>query len=60
VEILEDVPATLHLVRAIRVKHGRAVPPDEHLAAELTADERVLLAITPSAPQEAWTTFNMG
>jgi hypothetical protein len=43
------------LFRAIRQKHGRAVPADEELAASLTAEGRVLLAITPSAPQTAWT-----
>jgi len=55
VEVREDVPANMHFVRAIRQKHGRNVPSDDELAAELTANERVLLAITPSAPQSAWT-----
>jgi PPOX class probable F420-dependent enzyme len=55
VEVREDIPANLHLFRAIRQKHGRAVPADEEFAASLTADDRVLLAITPSAPQTAWT-----
>jgi PPOX class probable F420-dependent enzyme len=57
VEILEDIPANLRLFRTIREKYGRVVPPDEDLAAELTADERVLLAITPTAPAESWTYF---
>ena len=49
VEIREDVPAELSHFRAIREKHGRAVPPDDQLAADLIAEDRVLLAITPSA-----------
>jgi len=56
VEIREDIPAELHRFRAIREKHGRAVPPDEILATELIADNRVLLAITPSSPPSTWTT----
>ena len=60
VEIREDVPANLHLFRAIREKHGRAVPPDEQLAADLIADDRVLLTITPSAPQSAWILWGFG
>jgi PPOX class probable F420-dependent enzyme len=60
VEIREDVPANVHLFGAIRQKHGRAVPADEELAAGLIADDRVLLTITPSAPQEAWTLFGFG
>ena len=32
-EIREDVAANLSLFRAIREKHGRAIPPDEELAA---------------------------
>src|ERR1700727_1959393 len=51
VEILEDVKATLPRFRAIREKHGREVPPDDTLAADLIADDRVLLAITPNTPQ---------
>ena len=57
VEILEDVRAELARFRAIREKHGRAVPADDQLAAELEADGRVLLAITPSGPRSTWTTF---
>ena len=52
-EIREDIAAELPRFRAIREKHGMAVPDDdEHLRA-LTAEGRVLLAITPdrrSAP----------
>jgi len=53
VEIREDIPANAHLFRAIREKHGRAVPPDEEFIASLTADDRVLLAFTP-APESEW------
>ena len=54
VEIREDVKPNLHLFRAIGEKHGRAIPPDDALAAGLIADDRVLLAITPTAPQSDW------
>jgi len=58
-EILDDVPAELPRFRAIREKHGRHVPPDEHLAAELIADDRVLLAFTPSGPPSTWTAIGL-
>jgi PPOX class probable F420-dependent enzyme len=58
-EFLEDVHANLYLVHAIRDKHGRASPPDDVLAAQLIADERVILAITPNAPQSAWTAIGL-
>jgi PPOX class probable F420-dependent enzyme len=54
VEIREDVKPNLHLFRAIGEKHGRAIPPDDALAAGLIADDRVLLAITPNTPQSDW------
>jgi PPOX class probable F420-dependent enzyme len=60
VEIREDVPANVTLFRAIREKHGRATSPDDQLAAELVADDRVLLVFTPSVPQSAWTSRNLG
>src|SRR5277367_2117475 len=41
VEILEDVQAELPHFRAIREKHGRLVTPDDQLARELIADDRV-------------------
>lgn len=59
VEIREDVPASIALFRAIRAKHGRPVPPDEEFAAELIADDRVLLVFTPSVPRSAWTARNI-
>jgi hypothetical protein len=55
VEILEDVQAELPHFRAIRDKHGRPVTPDDQLARELIADDRVLLAITPAGPRATWT-----
>jgi PPOX class probable F420-dependent enzyme len=59
VEILDDIRAELPRFRAIREKHGRAVPPDDQLAAELAADGRVLLAITPSGPRSTWTVLGL-
>jgi PPOX class probable F420-dependent enzyme len=59
VEIREDVRPELARFRAIREKHGRAVPPDEEFAAALIADNRVLLAITPSSPPSTWTTIGL-
>jgi PPOX class probable F420-dependent enzyme len=55
VEVREDVAANVSLFRAIREKHGRPVPADDELAAELIADDRILLAFTPTAPVSAWT-----
>jgi PPOX class probable F420-dependent enzyme len=54
VEILEDIPSNLPMNRAIREKHGMSVPADEELAASLTADNRVLLAVTPGKPASEW------
>jgi PPOX class probable F420-dependent enzyme len=59
-EIREDVAANLSLFRAIREKHGRAIPPDEELAAALIAEDRVLLVFTPSAPTSDWTAVGLG
>jgi PPOX class probable F420-dependent enzyme len=59
VEIREDVPAELPRFRAIREKHGRAVPADDELAAGLIAEDRVLLAITPSGPPSTWTAVGL-
>jgi PPOX class probable F420-dependent enzyme len=54
VEILEDVPSNLPMNRAIREKYGMSVPDDEELAASLIADNRILLAVTPSQPPSEW------
>jgi PPOX class probable F420-dependent enzyme len=59
-EIREDVIANLSLFRAIREKHGRAMPPDEELAAGLIAEDRILLVFTPSAPPSDWTAVGLG
>jgi PPOX class probable F420-dependent enzyme len=59
VEIREDIAAELPCFRAIREKHGMAVPDDdEHLRA-LTAEGRVLLAITPEEPPSGWTCWGL-
>ena len=59
VEIREDVAAELPRFRAIREKHGMAVlNDDEHLRA-LTAEGRVLLAITPDGPPSGWTSWGL-
>ncbi len=59
-EIRENVAANLSLFRAIREKHGRAVPPDDELAAALIAEDRVLLVFTPSAPPSDWPGVGLG
>ena len=59
VEIREDIAAELPLFRAIREKYGVAVPDDdEHLRA-LTAERRVLLAMTPDQPLSRWTCWGL-
>ena len=59
-EIRDDVTANLSLFRAIREKHGRALPSDEELAAALIAEDRVLLVFSPSAPSSDWTGVGLG
>ena len=59
-EVREDVAANISLFRAIREKHARAIPADDELAAELIADDRILLAFTPTAPASAWTKRGLG
>jgi len=59
VQIREDLAAELPRFRAIREKHGWAVQDDdEHLRA-LTAQGRVLLAITPDRPPSNWTSWGL-
>jgi PPOX class probable F420-dependent enzyme len=59
VEILEDVSSNLPMDRAIREKHGMAVGTDEELAASLIADNRVLLAVTPTKPASGWSVLGV-
>ena len=59
VEVREDIAAELSRFRAIRDKHGRAVPDDEELLRALTAEGRVLLAFTPDGPPSAWTCWGL-
>jgi PPOX class probable F420-dependent enzyme len=59
-EIREDVTVNLALFRAIRAKHGRAMPDDAELAASLIAEDRILLAFTPSAPPATWPAVGLG
>jgi PPOX class probable F420-dependent enzyme len=59
VEIREDVSAQLHHFRAIREKHGLAVPDDEEHLRALTAEGRVLLVITPDGPPSTWTSWGL-
>src|SRR5215831_12886464 len=50
VEVREDIAAELPRFRAIREKHGMAVPGDAEQLRGLRAEGRVLLAITPTGP----------
>jgi PPOX class probable F420-dependent enzyme len=59
VEIREDIAAELPRFRAIREKHGVAVPPDEELLRALAGEGRVLLAITPDRPPSSWTRWGL-
>src|SRR6478609_3816903 len=45
--------------RAIREKHGMAVPDDDEHLRTLTAEGRVLLAITPDEPPSGWTGWGL-
>jgi hypothetical protein len=59
VQIREDIAAELPRFRAIREKHGLAVPDDdEHLRA-LAAEGRVLLAVAPDQPLSGWTCWGL-
>jgi PPOX class probable F420-dependent enzyme len=59
VEIREDLSAQLEHFRAIREKHGWAVPDDEEHLQTLTAEGRVLLAITPDGPPSTWSSWGL-
>jgi PPOX class probable F420-dependent enzyme len=59
VEIREDISAELPRFRAIREKHGMAVPAEEQHLRALTGEGRVLLAITPAGPPSSWTSWGL-
>ena len=59
VDIREDLKAELGHFRAIREKHGVAVPDDDEHLKSLEKDQRVLLAITPDGPIESWTAWGL-
>ncbi|MEY2460985.1 MAG: hypothetical protein QOG30_2815 [Acidimicrobiaceae bacterium] len=59
VEVLEDISSNLPMDRAIREKHAIPVAADEELAASLVADNRVLLAVTPSKPMSKWSVLGV-
>ena len=59
VEILEDAHGNLPTNRAIREKHGMHVPADQELATSLIADNRVLLAVTPTKPPTEWSVMGV-
>ena len=59
VEIREDLEAELPRFRAIREKHGMAVPNDEEHLQALAKESRVLLAITPDGPPSSWTSWGL-
>lgn len=54
VEVREDVATELSRFRAIREKYRRETPGDDEFKAELIAEERVLLAVTPDGPPDTW------
>ena len=59
VEIREDLAVELPHFRAIREKHGSAVPTDEEHLQALTKEGRVLLAIAPHGPISTWTSWGL-
>jgi len=54
VDIWEDHERGLPYFRAVREKYGREVGSDDDLRANLVAEDRVLLVITPSGPLSSW------
>jgi PPOX class probable F420-dependent enzyme len=59
VQIYENIAEELPRFRAIREKHAMAVPDDEEHLRALTAEGRVLLAITPNGPPSSWTCWGL-
>jgi len=58
-EIRENIAAELPRFRAIREKHGWAVPDDDAHLRALMAERRVLLAFTPDGPPSSWTCWGL-
>ncbi len=58
-EVREDLAAELPRFRAIREKHGVAVPDDAEQLRALAAEGRVLLAFTPDRPASEWTCWGL-
>ena len=54
VTIWDDLDAALPSFRAIRAKHSRPMGDDAELKAELAAEQRILLVVTPDKPIEQW------
>jgi PPOX class probable F420-dependent enzyme len=59
VDIWEDHEEGLPYFRAVREKYGRAVGTDDELRANLAAEDRVLLVITPSGGPETWLNWGL-
>jgi hypothetical protein len=59
-EVREDNATELSRFRAIREKHGRAVPDDAEFLRALTAEGRILLAFTPDGPPSTWACWGLG
>jgi hypothetical protein len=59
VQIYENLAEELPRFRAIREKYAMAVPDDEEHLRALTAEGRVLLAITPDGPPSSWTCWGL-
>ena len=59
VEVAEDIDAGLGFFERLRAKHGRGGQSREDLHAEMVRDGRVLLVITPTRPQQEWSTIGL-
>jgi PPOX class probable F420-dependent enzyme len=59
VEIWDDHDRGLPYFRAVRQKYGREVGTDEELRANLAAQDRVLLVITPAGPPSSWLSWGL-
>jgi PPOX class probable F420-dependent enzyme len=60
VEIWEGHDRGLPYFRLVREKYGREVGTDDELRANLAAEDRVLLVITPSGPPPSWLSWGLG